>query len=158
MNLKNLLYVLSCLGFSILAGAATYEHTAVWPHAFAAPPLSLSMFQGEYDLNPENFWPKSHTIVLVLLIVSLILHWKTNRRKYLLYPLIGEAIIMAATFIYFAPEMAAIIQTPFAETVNSNLVARGSRWELLSLIRMIVFYGLAVFLYLGLTQPTEKGT
>lgn len=155
MNLKNLLYALSCLGFSIIAGAATYEHIAVWPHAFAAPPASLTMFQGEYGLNSGNFWPNIHPVVLLLFVISLILHWKTDRKKYVLYTLIGYVIIMVVTFIYFVPELIAITQTPFAETVDSDLVRRGSTWELLSIIRMIIIYGLAVFLYLGLTKTGE---
>ena len=108
-NLKNLVYILTCLSFSIIIGAAFYEHLAVWPRAFSAIPASLTMHQGGYGLNAEAFWSIIHPITLALFILTLILFWKTKRRINLLISLLGYLLIIAVTGIYFVPELVAIL-------------------------------------------------
>ena len=68
----------------MILGASVYEHLAVWPNAFAAPPKSLTMFQGDFKLSPDLFWKSIHPITLFLFIVYLILNWKSERKKYIL--------------------------------------------------------------------------
>jgi hypothetical protein len=57
---KDLIYALTCLCFTIMIGGAVYEHLNIVPQWSAAPPLSLSMFQGEYGLKPGTFWMVIH--------------------------------------------------------------------------------------------------
>jgi hypothetical protein len=152
MNTRNFLYGLLCLSFSIIVGAAIFEHLAVWPIAFSAPPASLSMFQGEYPFSPVNFWARIHPVTLLLFIISLVLSWKTERRLHVLIPFVTYVVILIITSIYFVPEMLEIAQTPFSDQIDESLVKRGYIWQILSLIRLLVIIGMSLFMYLGFTK------
>ena len=152
--IKDLVYALSCLAFTIIIGAAVYEHLVVWPQVMAAPPLSLSMYQGEYAPNGANFWTRIHPVILVLLITSLVLSWRTERKKYVLITLIGYVLILVSTAIYYVPELIEIVNTPYAENVDEGLVKRGVIWQRLSIVRLILLMIMAILLYLGLTKQT----
>jgi hypothetical protein len=137
-------------------GAAVYEHLGVVPQWSAAPPASLSMFQGKYGLAAENFWMPIHPVCLVLFLINLVVFWKTDRRKALLIPFAGYFVVLIITAIFFVPELLAITGTPFAETTDAALTKRANLWEILSIIRMIFLIGLALVLFSGLTQSGEK--
>ena len=154
--MNNLLYSLACLSFCIVIGGAVYEHISVVPQWAAAPPVSLAMFQGKYALDPAPFWQFIHPITLILLIISLVLNWKTDRRKNILYVLIPYVMILGITAIYFVPELLAITTTMFAEIADSELTQRAKKWEMLSIIRLVVLMAMAIFLILGLTKKTSK--
>ncbi|MCE3281267.1 MAG: hypothetical protein K0Q66_4 [Chitinophagaceae bacterium] len=156
MQSRNLVYILTCLSFSVICGAAVYEHVAVWPKAFAKLPASLSSFQGEHAFNNGIFWMMIHPITLVLFIIATIMHWKTDRKKHLLYPLIAYAVVLVVTSVYFVPELLSILGTAYSNTYDASLTARGSQWELLSIIRAVLLFATAVFLYLGLTKPATR--
>src|SRR4028119_799519 len=152
MNLKVNLYSFACLSFSVVIGAAVYEHLAVVPQWSAAPPVSLSMFQGKYGLNAAAFWIPIHPVTLLLLIGALVFAWKTEGKKHVLITLTGYVIILAITGTYFVPELLSITGTAFSETIDPSLTERAGRWELLSLVRLSVLVGLAMVLFLGLTR------
>jgi hypothetical protein len=155
MNFRNILYALACLSFSAILGAAIYEHVAVWPAAFSEPPRSLYMFQGPYKLNAPVFWMTIHPVTLGLMVITLIISWKTTRRKNVAITLTGYVIILLATFSFFVPELIDLTSTPYNDTVDPSLQSRGSRWVTLSLIRAGVLIMLEIVLLLGLTK-SEK--
>ena len=152
MNFRNILYALACLSFSVIVGAAIYEHTALWPAAFSELPKSLSVFQGPYHLNAASFWMSIHPVTLLLLVMTLVFSWKTNRRKPVLITMTGYVIILLTTFIYFVPELLELTGTPYSDTVDPSLQARASRWVTLSLVRGGILIVLAINLLLGLTE------
>jgi hypothetical protein len=156
MHPRNLFYILTCLSFSIICGAAVYEHVVVWPNAFASLPRSLSAFQGEYALNSAPFWMMIHPVTMMLFIIALIVSWKTQRKKHVLYPLIVYVAILSTTFAWFVPELLDLVNTPYSNTHDASLTSRGSRWETLSIIRGVVLFATAIFLYIGLTKPAAK--
>jgi hypothetical protein len=84
------------------------------------------------------------------------MHWKTDRKKHLLYPLIAYAVVLVVTSVYFVPELLSILGTAYSNTYDASLTARGSQWELLSIIRAVLLFATAVFLYLGLTKPATR--
>lgn len=153
---KDFIYALVCLSFSIIVGAAVFEHLSVWPQAYEAMPKSLTMFQGEYALNAGNFWGKIHPITLLLFVINLILLWKSARRKHILIVFISYFIILVITNFYFVPELLELIGTEISDTVDEALVKRGRLWINLSLIRTVIITVLAVILYLGLTKPATR--
>ncbi len=153
MYFKNLLYALACLSLSVVIGAAVYEHLVFVPQWSAAPPASLSMLQGTYGLKPEAFWMPIHPVTLLLLITSLVLSWKSARRKNILITLGGYVLLLAITAIYFVPELLAITGAPFSNTIDPDLTARAAQWETLSLVRLALLVYLSITLYLGLTKP-----
>ncbi|MBD0255203.1 MAG: hypothetical protein ICV83_05745 [Cytophagales bacterium] len=152
MNAKAILYAVACLSFSVVIGAAVYEHLAVVPQWSAAPPVSLSMFQGKYGLNAAAFWMPIHPVTLLLLVAALVFAWKTEGRKHVLITLAGYVLILGTTAAYFVPELLAITGTAFSETVDASLTQRANQWELLSLVRLSVLVVLAIILFLGLTR------
>ena len=152
---KNLTYSLACLAFSVIIGAAIFEHLVIWPKAYAAPPQSLSMFQGNYGVNPGIFWTMIHPVTLLIFIVNLIWNWKTPRKTNLLIAFAGYFLILVATGLYFVPELMDILGADFADRIDSDLVARGSKWQILSSIRLVGLIALAFVLYLGLTKTKD---
>ncbi|HRE40510.1 MAG TPA: hypothetical protein PLG90_04180 [Ignavibacteria bacterium] len=155
-KIKNLIYLFLSLSFSIIIGAAVYEHLVIWPKAFNSPPQSLSMFQGEFRLNSAIFWQTIHPLTLILFIVTLLLYWKSERKKNIVIALVGYAIVLIVTFIYFVPELMSLISTKYELSVNQNLVDRASLWETLSIIRLVFLIILAFVLYSGLTKSSTQ--
>ena len=157
LNYKNLIYCFTCLFFSIIIGGAIYEHMAVVPYWSAAPPRSLSMFQGEYGLDPASFWQTVHPITIVLFLLTLIANWKSARRINILFSFVIYVLILVSTALYFVPELLEITSTPFAQTVDPELTRRAKLWETLSLLRLAVLLVLSVNLGLGMTKnPLEN--
>lgn len=146
------MYSLSCLTFIIVIGGAVYEHLNVVPTWSAAPPVSLSMFQGEYGLKPELFWMIIHPVNLVLFTLILIIHWRTERRKNILIVFSSYFLVLVITSIYFVPELVSITTTPFATAADADLTRRASLWETLSLVRLTLLVAMAIVLLLGLTK------
>lgn len=153
---RDIIYSISCLAFAIMIGGAVYEHLTVVPQWSAAPPVSLSMFQGEYGLNPELFWMSIHPVNIILFAATLIIHWKTKRRKNVLITLISYFIILIITSIYFVPELLSITSTTYASAPDSDLTQRAKLWEILSLARLGVLMVLSIILFTGLTKQVNK--
>ncbi|RYY23476.1 MAG: hypothetical protein EOO04_14250 [Chitinophagaceae bacterium] len=149
---KELLYAITCLAFCTIIGGAVYEHINIVPVWSAAPPISLSMFQGEYGMKQEYFWKFIHPVNLLLFIVTLIVHWRSTRRKTILAVLGGYLTILIITSIYFVPELIQITTTAFSKTADNHLTSRASLWETLSLVRLVILIVLSLVLFLGLTK------
>jgi hypothetical protein len=149
---KDLLYSICCLTFSIMIGGAVYEHINVVPKWAAAPPVSLSMFQGEYGLKPGLFWMIIHPVNLLLFILTLILHWRSARRKNILIVLSAYVVILIVTSLFFVPELISITTTAWSTQVDSELTSRAKLWEILSLVRLGILLVLVLILSTGLTK------
>jgi hypothetical protein len=126
------------------------------PKWAAAPPASLSMFQGSYGLDSTPFWIPIHPVTLSLLITALVLNWKTPRRKHILVTVGIYVAILITTFVYFVPELMSIIQTPFDTSVSTDLQSRAAMWEKLSIVRLFILLGTAIMLLSSLTKPAVK--
>jgi hypothetical protein len=154
--IRTLLLIFGCISFIIVIGGATYEHAAVVPVWTSAVPASISMFQGEYGLTPWNFWVPVHPVAITLLTLGLIANWRSERRNYILTTLVGYLVILAITFVYFVPELLAIVvETPYSATIDTGLTRRANLWEILSLVRLGGLLVLAVTLLLGLSKPVD---
>lgn len=152
----NILHMLASIAFITIIGAAIYEHTAVVPVWSAAPPRSLSMFQGEYGLQAVNFWKPVHPVAILLLAAALITNWRQPRRKQLLIVSGGYVLILAITAVYFVPELIAITTSVFSPAVSNDLAGRAKTWEALSLLRLGGLLILAFVLLYGLGVKTEE--
>lgn len=156
MNYKDLIYSLSCLTFITVIGGAVYEHLAVVPRWSAAPPVSLTMFQGEYGLNAGAFWTVIHPITLITIVAALFVSWKTPRKRNVVMTTAGYFIVLITTAIYFVPELLEIIGTPPSDTVDAPLTKRAEMWETLSLVRLAFMLGLSIVLLGGLTKSVNR--
>lgn len=151
-QLAKFIYIISSILLCCIIGAATYEHTVIWPVAYSEPPLSLEMFKGDYPISGAPFWSKIHPFVLLSMIISLAMNWKSASRKNLLVTLSGYIIIMIATSLYFVPELISIVSTDLGTEIDQDLAKRGTRWINLSLARLFALIGLAIYLLSGLAD------
>jgi len=156
MSTKNLFYILTCVVFCIPFGAGLYEHVAIWPAAYAEPPKSLTMFQGAYGVESAPFWMTIHPVTLVLFIITLILHWRTERKKTVLIAFSIYAAILVVTSIYFVPELMRIVNTPYSDTIDADLQKNAALWVNLSLVRLVIGLGACFLMISGLTRPEKK--
>ena len=154
--IRTLLLILGCISFITVIGGATYEHAAVVPVWTSAVPMSLHMFQGEYALAASNFWIPVHPITMLLLVTGLIANWRTDRRNYVLTAILGYAGVLAATFVYFVPELMSLVQSSYSATIDVDLTRRALTWQTLSLVRLGFIIVLAIVLLLGLSKPADS--
>ena len=154
--MKDIIYAFACLSFAIIIGGAVYEHLNVVPQWSAGPPASLSMFQGQYGLKPELFWMIIHPVTILLFALTLIIHWRSGRRKPLVVVFISYAVILIVTSVFFVPELISITTASFAPTVDAGLTKRAALWETLSIVRLGVLIVLAIILFTGLTKPNAR--
>jgi hypothetical protein len=150
---SNILLALAILSYIIVIGGATYEHIAVVPQWTAAPPVSLSMIQGDYGLKQEHFWMSIHPVTLLLMIAALVANWRTQRRSTIGIVFGGYFLVLVITRIYFVPELLDIMGTPFSTAVDTGLQARAGLWEVLSLVRLAFLIGVALKFLSALTIP-----
>lgn len=156
MNARTIFYILTCLAFTIIIGAAVYEHAAIWPTAYIAPPKSLAFFQGEHPLRADLFWKPVHPVTVLLFAIALTLNWKTARRRYLVISFSAYATILLITFSFFVPELLSLTATPFSETVDPSIQQRGNTWVALSLVRLGVLIIASLVLFFGLTKESTS--
>lgn len=155
-SFPNILHILASIAFITIIGAAIYEHAAVVPVWSAAPPRSLSMFQGEYGLQAVNFWKPVHPVAILLLAAALIANWRQPSRKQLLIALGGYVLILVITAAYFVPELIAITTSAYSTAVSNDLTGRAKIWGTLSLVRLSGLLMLAIVLLYGLSVKTEE--
>ena len=135
-----------------MIGGAVYEHVAVVPVWTSAVPASLAMFQGEYAVAAWRFWIPVHPVTMSLLVAAMLLNWRTERRGFILVAVLGYAAVLAATFVFFVPELMALTQLSFGPVVDPELTRRAKNWETLSLVRLAVLITLAITLLFGLSR------
>ena len=152
---KDILYAFSCLAFATIVGGAVYEHLNVVPKWSAGPPTTLSMFQGPYGLNPELFWKIIHPVNILLFLLTLVTHWKTERRKNIAVVFAVYAVILVVTALFFVPELINITTSAFSPTPDPVLTRRARLWENLSLLRLAVMVVLALVFFTGLAKPNR---
>ena len=154
-SIKTIMLILASISFITVIGGAIYEHVAAIPIWKLAPPVSLTMFQGEYGITPFHFWKSIHPITMLLLVLALVANWRTARKNLILVTIIGYVIVLVITFIYFVPSLLDIIEAPGNAVINESLVSRAATWEALSLVRLGCIVGLAIALLFSLTKGNE---
>jgi hypothetical protein len=153
-SFSNILHILASIAFISIIGAGIYEHATSVPVWRIAPPMSLTMFQGEYGIKPANFWIPVHPVAVLLMVAALVANWKQPSQKQILIVLCGYLLILLITAIYFVPELMAITKAAYSMTVSSDLTSRAETWEKLSLLRLSVLLVLAGVLLHALTLKT----
>ena len=152
---RTIVLILASISFIIVVGGAVYEHMGVVTVWASAPPASLAMFQGAYAITPFKFWIPIHPVTLGLLLLALILNWKTERRGFILMTVIGYLLVLAATFFWFVPELMTIIETAYSTNTDPELTQRAQSWEFWSQVRLASMLVMAFVLLYGLSKPGE---
>ena len=154
-NLRTIVLISASISFITVIGGAVYEHLAVVPVWTSAVPASLTMLQGEYAITPFRFWMLIHPITMSLLLIALVLNWRTQRRTFVVTSIAGYASVLLVTFLYFVPELLLLTGSPYSQVADPGLTRRGGNWEILSLIRLGFMFVIAVVLLFGLSKPAD---
>ena len=128
--------MVSILLMGILLGGIVYSHMVYFPVYLSALPGSSVLVNGQYALHEERFWMMIHPLAILSLIVSIALNWKIpTRRKLIAVPLIVYVLAIAATWLYFVPELQNFHNSPNLAVSPAEWYARGQRWQHLSWTR-----------------------
>lgn len=155
IKLKDLLLAFTCTGFIMILGAGIYEQLTIHAKWAQAPPRSLYIFQGTDGIDISVFWKLIHPLLLLLFTATLIMNWKTARRRGILITFLGYALILAATAIYFVPELIKLTGYSYSNSVLPELQHRATVWVQLNIARTAIIFLLALYLLLHAFK-TEK--
>ena len=140
-----------------LLGGIAYSHIVYFPVYLSALPDSAVLVHGTYGLHESKFWLTIHPLLILSLIVTLVLNWKSKlRRKLILVSFVIYFLVLIVTQIYFLPELLAFEQSPQSRVSTSEWLVRGQRWQKLSWIRGSVMYAGILPLLLALTKPATS--
>src|SRR4030095_7685440 len=152
---RTIILILAAISFIVVIGGAVYEHAGIVPVWASAPPASLAMFQGEYAITPFRFWIPIHPITMLLLLLALAFNWRSERRNSILTTVVGYAIVLAMTCLYFVPELMSITQSVYGATIDPELTQRAQSWEFWSQVRLASMLLMAFILLFGLSKSPE---
>ena len=137
-----------------LLGGIHYSHLVYFPVYLSALPDSATVVNGVYGINDAVFWLTMHPLLIVSLVLTLGLNWKSKeRRKLIAATIIVYALVLTVTQIYFLPELMAFQDSPNSSVSPAEWFARGERWQRLSWIRGAVMYAAILPLLVALTKP-----
>lgn len=147
------LFVTIILWGTLLGGIA-YSHLVYFPVYLSALPDSAVVVTGPYGLRESIFWMTVHPLLILSLIVSIVLNWRSQaRRSLILISIAVYVLALIVTTIYLVPELIAFERSPQSSVTAAEWLARGKRWQTLSWIRGAVCYVALVPLLLALTKP-----
>ncbi|HKR01737.1 MAG TPA: hypothetical protein VJT09_13745 [Pyrinomonadaceae bacterium] len=145
---------LAVILWGTLLGGIAYSHLVYFPAYLSALPDSAVVVNGPYGLHEAIFWLIVHPLLILTLIVTLVLNWKSrSRRKLILISFALYLLVLLVTRIYFIPELIAFEQSPTSTVSPSEWIARGQRWQRLSWTRGAIMYAGILPLLFALTKP-----
>ena len=156
MNLKNITLIALTSSCFIQTGAQLFAVSIVASTVSEAPPRSFAMLQGAYGYNSSSFWDIVPSITFLLFILALIINWKTQRQKLILFAqtlfIIGGLI--AAFFL--EPIFADMIKNGYSDQVDPTLQAQAQRWYIFDWMVWILSLVAGLTLLVALTRPLKN--
>jgi hypothetical protein len=145
---------LTIILWGTLLGGIVYSHIVYFPVYLSALPDSAVVVNGPYGLNEVPFWIMIHPLLILSLIVTLVLNWRSrSRRKLVLISFAIYIVVLIVSQTFFIPELIAFAASPGSAQSPAEWLARGQRWQRLSWIRGAVMYAGILPLLFGLTKP-----
>ena len=144
-KLASIFLWLFVLSFSLQMGAGLYEMRVVTPLWAAALPTSIRTWNAEPrpDLLPrERFWRYCTPAVGSFAAGALLFGWLgggRRQRKWLLASAVPVLLMIAATYLYFAPALAELLAAGGGALSDNEITAKAERWLMLSRWRAIVY-------------------
>ena len=156
LRLSTVSLMLSIVLWGTLLGGIAYSHLVYFPPYLSALPDSAVVVNGPYGLHEAIFWMVIHPLLILSLILSLALNWKSKpRRKLILISFVIYIVVIVVSQVYFIPELGAFARSPESGLTPAEWLARGRRWQRLSWIRGAVMYAAIVPLLLALAKPAN---
>jgi uncharacterized membrane protein len=147
---------LTVILWGTLLGGIVYSHIVYFPVYLSALPDSAVVVTGTYGLNEVPFWAIIHPLLILSLIVTLVLNWKSKpRRKLILISSVIYLVVLVVSQVFFIPELVAFQRSPESSLSAAEWFARGQRWQRLSWIRGAVCYVGFMPLLLALTRTAK---
>lgn len=145
---------LTVILWGTLLGGIAYSHLVYFPVYLSALPDSAVVVNGPYGLQETRFWMLIHPLLITSFVLTLLLNWQSHtRRKLVLLSFTVYVLMIAATLVYFVPELMAFARSPESNLSAAEWFARGQRWQTLSWIRGLICYLACLPLLLALTKP-----
>ena len=133
-TIRQISYLL-LIGFSFMqAGANLFATTVNVSTLVEAPPASLAMVQGEYVFNPSIFWDNFPNYMLFVIVLTLILNWKTNLRKWIIIGSTVWLISALVAIVFLEPVQTEFLSSEYSNTVDPELKKIGLKWFNISLL------------------------
>lgn len=131
LNLKNITLIALVTSCLLQVGAQLFALSIVASTIAEAPPRSFAMLQGEYGYNSSAFWDTVPIITFVLFIIALIMNWKSQRRKLILFALTLFIIGGLVAGFFLEPVFADMIKTGYSDKVDPILQSQAKKWYIL---------------------------
>jgi hypothetical protein len=128
MNLKNITLIALTASCFIQVGAQLFAVSIVASTLSEAPPRSFAMLQGEYGYNSSAFWDIVPSITFLLFIITLIINWKTPRKKLILFALALFVIGGIVAGFLVEPIFADMTRSGYSDQVDPTLQVQAQRW------------------------------
>lgn len=142
--------------WGIIIGGITYAHIVYFPPYLADLPNSAVIVTGKHALNEGRFWMMIHPVLILSLITTLVLNWRTRSRRSLILVSMGiYFVVLVCTQLYFLPELGAFRESASSTVTPAEWLARGNRWQYLSWIRGAFMYAGILPLLSALTKVGE---
>lgn len=143
--------------WGILLGGIVYSHIAFMPVYLSGLPDSTVLVTGKYAVNEAPFWMTIHPLLVLSLAIALCFNWRSRpRRKLISFSLAIYLSVIAATAVYFVPELLAFAESAGSEVPAAEWQARGALWQNLSLIRGAVCFLGFVPLLIALSRSADE--
>lgn len=156
LRLNTISLMLSIVLWGTLLGGISYSHLVYFPVYLSALPDSAVVVNGPYGLHEAVFWMMIHPLLILSLIITLVLNWKSRaRRKLILISFVFYVVVIVISATYFIPELIAFERSPASSLTPAEWLVRGERWQRLSWIRGATMYAAILPLLIALTTPVR---
>lgn len=150
--------VAALLFWGVLIGGIVYSNLIVMPVFLGDLPASAAVVNGPYAVNEAPFWIYIHPLVISSTLIALAANWRTKpRRKLISTSLIVYILVLAATALYFVPELIAFVDSARSNIPAAEWSTRARNWQIFSGIRGVVIIILYVQILAALIRG-ESGT
>ena len=129
------------------AGASLFAITVNISTLIDSPPASLVTAQGPYAFNPDLFWGKFPSFVLLALLLAFVFNWKSSLRKWIIGGGLVWVLSGVVVFVLLSPAQTEFLSAEFSDTVDKELIELGKTWRSYSLLFMALS-AMSGFIYL----------
>ncbi|MDQ1728941.1 MAG: hypothetical protein QOD33_1066 [Pyrinomonadaceae bacterium] len=151
------LLMLAIVLWGTLLGGIAYSHLVYFPVYLSDLPASAVLVNGPYGLNEAVFWLIIHPLLIIALVATLVLNWRSaSRRRLIAISFAIYVVVLLVSQFYFVPELALFKHSPESTLPGTEWLMRGRRWQRLSWLRGAVMYLGFVPLLIALTKPSDN--
>jgi hypothetical protein len=143
--------------YGVLLGGVVYSHIVFFPPYLSHLPDSASITNGPYALHDENFWTVIHPLLLLSLVVSIVINWRSPfRRSMLAITFAVYALVLVISFWWFIPQLIDFRDSASSAVSTAEWQHRGEHWQHMSWVRGGTLFVFSIPLLLALARPRNE--